>query len=78
MLFRSINAQLTYDLNNERYKNGDLTGMDLNLFQNQLSEKQLAYTNSLISYKLELLNLKIQTLYDFERKVPVTPVMTID
>jgi outer membrane protein TolC len=73
-----VNAQLTYDLNLERYRNGDLTGMDLNLFQDQLSEKQLTYTNSLISYKLELLNLKIQTLYDFEKKEGVTPVMTID
>lgn len=72
------NAQLTYDLNLEKYKNGDLTGMDLNIFQNQLSNKQLSYTNSLISYKLELLNLKIQTLYDFEKKVPVTPVITLD
>ncbi len=72
------NAQLTYDLNLEKYKNGDLTGMDLNLFQNQLSEKQLTYTNSLISYKLELLNLKIQTLYDFEKKEMVTPVLTLD
>jgi outer membrane protein len=72
-----INAQLTYDLNLEKYRNGDLTGMDLNLIQNQLSEKQLNYTNSLISYKLELLNLKIQTLYDFERKQQVSPVMTI-
>ena len=71
------NAQLTYDLNLEKYKNGDLTGMDLNIFQNQLSEKQLSYTNSLISYKLELLNLKIQTLYDFEKKAPVSPVMTL-
>ncbi len=73
-----INAQLTYDLNLEKYKNGDLTGMDLNLFQNQLSEKQLSYTNSLISYKLELLNLKIQTLYDFEKREPVSPVKTLD
>jgi outer membrane protein TolC len=73
-----INAQLTYDLNLEKYKNGDLTGMDLNIYQNQLSEKQLAFTNSLISYKLELLNLKIQTLYDFEKKKPVSPVMTIN
>jgi len=72
-----INAQLTYDLNLERYKNGDLTGMDLNIYQNQLSEQQLTYTNSLISYKLELLNLKIQTLYDFENNKPVTPVMDI-
>jgi outer membrane protein len=73
-----INAQLTYDLNLERYKNGDLTGMDLNIYQNQLSEKKLTYTNSLISYKLELLNLKIQTLFDFEKKQSVTPVMTLD
>lgn len=73
-----VNAQLTYDLNLEKYKNGDLTGMDLNIYQNQLSDKQLTYTNSLISYKLELLNLKIQTLYDFEKKEGVTPVMTLD
>jgi outer membrane protein TolC len=72
------NAQLTYDLNLEKYKNGDLTGLDLNIYQNQLSEKQLSFTNSLISYKLELLNLKIQTLYDFEKKEAVSPVMTLD
>ena len=71
-----INAQLTYDLNLEKYRNGDLTGMDLNIYQNQLSEKQLSYTNALISYKLELLNLKIQALYDFEKKQPVSPVMS--
>ncbi|MBN2634458.1 MAG: TolC family protein [Bacteroidales bacterium] len=73
-----VNAQLTYDLNLEKYKNGDLTGMDLNIYQNQLSEKQLSYTNSLISYKLELLNLKIQTLYDFETKSQVTPVKSLE
>ena len=65
------NAQITYDLNLEKYKNGDLTGMDLNIYQNQLSEKQLLYNSSLISYKLELLNLKIQTLYDFENRKQV-------
>jgi outer membrane protein TolC len=72
------NAQLTYDLNLERYRNGDLTGMDLNLFQEQLSQKQLSYTNALISYKLELLNLKIQTLYDFEKREQVSPVMELE
>ena len=73
-----INAQLTYELNLEKYENGDLTGMDLSIFQNQLSEKRLSITNALISYKLELLNLKIQTLYDFEKNEPVTPVKTIE
>jgi len=72
------NAKLTYELNLEKYKNGDLTGMDLNIYQNQLSEKQLAYTNALISYKLELLNLKIQTLYDFEKKQPVSPALKVN
>jgi len=69
---------LTYELNLEKYENGDLTGMDLNIYQNQLSEKKLAHTNALISYKLELLNLKIQTLYDFENQVSVTPITAID
>ena len=72
------NAQLTYDLNLEKYKNGTLTGLDLSIFQNQLSQNKLNYTNSLISYKLELLNLKILTLYDFENKQPVVPVKTLD
>jgi outer membrane protein TolC len=71
------NAQLTYDLNLEKYKNGDLTGMDLSIYQNQLSQNKLNYTNSLISYKLELLNLKILTLYDFEKQQAVVPVKTL-
>jgi len=67
------NAQLTYEINQERYKNGDLTGMDLNLFQNQLSEKKMNLANSLISYKLELLNMKIQSLWDFENNTSFVP-----
>lgn len=60
-------AQLTYDINLERYKNGDLTSMDLNLFQDQLSQKKIGLVNALINYKLALLDLKIQSLWDFER-----------
>ena len=71
------NAQLTYDLNLEKYRNGDLTGMDLNQYQNQLSQNKLTYTNAIISYKLELLTLKIQTLYDFEKKEAVIPTKTL-
>ena len=67
------NAQLTYDINLERYKNGDLTSMDLNLFQVQLSDKKMAYAQSLINYKIELLNLKIQSLYDFTTNEAVVP-----
>lgn len=68
-----INAQLTYEINLERYQNGDLTGMDLNLYQTQLSEKKIALAQALINYKIELLNMKIQTLYDFEKGQPILP-----
>jgi outer membrane protein TolC len=65
------NATLTYDINLERYKNGDLTSIDLNRFQTQLSEKKSAHADALINYKIELLNLKILSLYDFETQQPV-------
>ena len=65
------NAQLTYDINLERYENGDLTSMDLNLAQTQLSEKKMDIVNSQINYKLALLDMKIQSLWDFEKMKPV-------
>lgn len=67
------NAQLTYDINLERYRNGDLTSMDLSLFQNQLSQKKLNSMQALINYRLEVLNMKIQSLWDFERNESVVP-----
>ncbi len=67
------NAQLTYEINLERYENGDLTGMDLNLYQTQLSEKKIAKAQALINYKIELLNLKIQSLFDFEKDEAIIP-----
>lgn len=65
------NAQLTYEINLERYRNGDLTSIDLERFQSQLSDKKSALANALINYKIELLNLKIMSLYDFEKQEPV-------
>ena len=47
--------------------------MDLRDYQNQLSEKKQDYAQALIDYKIELLNLKIQTLYDFENKKGIIP-----
>jgi len=67
------NAQLTYDINLERYSNGDLTGMDLNQFQTQLSTKKKNYAQSQINYRIQLLNLKIQSMYDFETQKTLLP-----
>jgi len=68
-----INAKLTYDINLERYENGDLTSMDLNLYQVQLSQNKVSLAQARINYKLELLNLKIQSLYDFVNDQPIIP-----
>jgi outer membrane protein len=65
------NAEITYDINLERYKNGDLTSFDLGRFQTQLSTKKTDLASALINYKIELLNLKILSLYDFENNTPV-------
>ena len=67
------NARLTYEINLERYNNGDLTGMDLQLYQNQLSQKKMDLTTALIDYKMELLNLKMQSLFDFIKNEPLLP-----
>jgi outer membrane protein TolC len=63
-------AQLTYDINLERYQNGDLTSMDLNLIQNQLSQRKIDLVNAMINYKFSLLDLKIESLWDFEKDRP--------
>lgn len=67
------NAQLTYDINLERYKNGDLTSIDLERFQSQLSEKKTALVNALINYRLEIINMKVQSLWDFENNTSFIP-----
>ncbi len=70
------NAQLTYEINLEKYRNGDLTSMDLNLVQNQLTQSKNDLTNAIIDYKLELLNMKIQSMYDFEKDESVSPKLS--
>lgn len=67
------NAELTYEINLERYKNGDLSSMDLSLFQEQLSRQKMDLVGTLIDYKLALLDMKTQSLWDFEKDGPVIP-----
>ena len=47
--------------------------MDLNLYQTQLSIQKMNLANAQISYKLEVLNMKIQTLYDWETLTSIVP-----
>lgn len=65
------NAQKTYDLNLLKYENGDLTSMDLKQYSDQLTQQKHSLTSARINYKLGLLQLKNQTLWDFENNKPV-------
>jgi len=67
------NAQLTYDTNLERFRKGKISGMELQLYQTQLSSKKMTQTSAIINYKIELLNMKIQTLYDWEKDEEFLP-----
>lgn len=68
------NAERSYEINLEKYRNGNLTGMELQQYQTQLTSAKQSYTNAIINYKQELLNLKIQTLWDFENNKSYLPV----
>ncbi|MFH1891115.1 MAG: TolC family protein [Candidatus Zixiibacteriota bacterium] len=68
------NARLTYEINLERYKNGDISSKDIGEFQNQLSREQYNHIAALINYRIALLNLKIESLWDFENDRPVLDI----
>lgn len=68
------NARLTHEINLERYKNGDLSSKDMSFYQEQLSREQLGEVAALISYKIALLDIKILTLWDFEKNRSVLTV----
>ena len=67
------NAERSYEINLEKYRNGNLTGMELQQYQTQLTSAKQSYTTAIINYKQELLNLKIQTLWDFESNKSYLP-----
>ncbi len=71
-----INAQLTYDINLERYQGGDLSAYDMQIYQLQLTQEQLDEVQALINYKLALLDMKIRTLWDFENNLSVIDIKT--
>ena len=71
-----MNAQRTYDIYLERYKNGELTSLQIQQRQIQLAEQKSKVINSIIAYKIELLNLKVQSLWDFENNTPYINVFS--
>ena len=75
---RSIeSAEKTYEINLEKYQNGDLTSKDLGQYRQSLSNARLNEIRSLINYRLQLLDLKIKSLWDFENDQPVVTLSTV-
>lgn len=68
------NAERTYDINMEKYRSGSLSGMELKNQQTQLTDAKNSLTDAIINYKLRLLDLKIQTLWDFQTNTSYLPV----
>jgi len=76
---RSIeSAEKTYEINLEKYQNGDLTSKDLGQYRQSLSNARLSEIRSLINYRLQLLDLKVKSLWDFENDRPVITLSTIE
>jgi outer membrane protein TolC len=67
------NAEITYKINYEKYLNGSITAMVFKDYQEQLTSAQQSYTNAIIDYKMQLLEIKIYTLWDFETNTSIVP-----
>jgi outer membrane protein TolC len=60
------NATNSYRISRLRFENGDLSGQELAMEQERLSQVQLAFINAYITYQRALADLKRRTMWDFE------------
>ncbi len=73
---RIESAEKTYEINLEKYQNGDITTQVLGDYRQTLSNARLSEIRELINYRLQLLDLKIKSLWDFENDRPVVELTT--
>ena len=59
-------AVRSYRISQLRFENGDITSQELFIEQDRLSQVQIAYIESYITYRLSVANLSRKTMYDFE------------
>jgi outer membrane protein TolC len=67
------NAEITYKINYEKYLNNSISAMMFRDYQEQLTAAKQSYVDAIIDYKMQLLEIKIYTLWDFERNVSIVP-----
>lgn len=56
----------SYRISQLRFENGDMTSQELSIEQERLSQVQLSYIESYITYRLSVADLNRKTMYDFE------------
>lgn len=56
----------SYRISQMRFGNGDMTSQELSIEQERLSQVQLSYIESYITYRLSVANLNRKTMFDFE------------
>jgi outer membrane protein TolC len=71
---RVESARRTYEINLEKYQNGSISTKVLSDYRQSLSDAQLSELNALINYRLDLLDLKIKSLWDFENDAPALEI----
>jgi len=59
-------SQRSFEINLERFENGDITSTELARVSDQLNQSLLSYLDAYNQYKLALADLRRKTLYDFE------------
>ena len=64
-------AEKSFRISQLRFENGDMTSQELSIEQNRLSDVQLDYINSYITYRLAVADLNRKTLFDFKENKPL-------
>lgn len=59
-------SRRSFEINLQRFENGDITSTELARATEQLGQSNLSYLAAFIEYKLALADLRRKTLYDFE------------
>ncbi len=66
-------ATQSYKISRMRFENGDMTSQELAIEQERLSQVQLSYIESYITYRLSVADLNRKTMYDFEHNRSFLP-----
>lgn len=59
-------AQRAFDISLQRFNNGDITGQELALDKDRLTQAKFTYLNAYIDYRLAEADLKRKTMWDFK------------